>query len=537
MRAIGYVRLRDAEDGDPLSGDSASRNWHGSPEDDAGTWGQISEIESRFRNTSADPVVQIVEFCRGGGHNLTAILGSSGSDEFFEAVESELNEGLGTAFHKQIPEEFGDRQFAELMERLEGRNGMPALVVIPDSTHLADDLETLVERLLYIRRSGSDAICTDIELPDPLQNGEELLGLRGEPDWLRKRIRSTIREKASRGKVLGRTPYGYRCGADGTLKPVPDEAKVVKQIYEWYVGEESEADGDGVVASNGLGMRLIAQRLAAEGVPTRTGKPWSTATVSIILKNRVYVGTYTRYGFLVSGNHEPIISRSLFRKAQDALMVKQRQRRLSKSEDPFLLGGILRCGECGHGVPGLSRRRSWRRQDNTTATKTYRYYEFYECQYRRSGKDGNGNGQCPKWRADDLDGEVRKAVGSWLPETVKKIRPIDTKVPLEEQLENAEKTFLSEARVVSTGRGDLENLEPYLSDIKRIRRLIEEEERIAANRSATANGRVPRERLTRDLIADVVGSDDVLKAREALTALVNDVVVTDDSVTVKPRMS
>ena len=110
-------------------------------------------------------------------------------------------------------------------------------------------------------------------------------------------------------------------------------------------------------------------------------------------------------------------------------------------------------------------------------------------------------------------------------------------MPLEEQLENAEKTFLSEARVVSTGRGDLENLEPYLSDIKRIRRLIEEEERIAANRSATANGRVPRERLTRDLIADVVGSDDVLKAREALTALVDDVVVTDDSVTVKPRMS
>ena len=537
MRAIGYVRLRDAEDGDPLSGDSASRNWHGSPEDDAGTWGQISEIESRFRNTSADPVVQIVEFCRGGGHHLTSILGSSGSDEFFEAVESELNEGLGTAFHKHIPEEFGDRQFAELMERLEGRNGMPALVVIPDSRHLADDLETLVERLLYIRRSGSDAVCTDIELPDPLQNGEELLGLRGEPDWLRKRIRSTIREKASRGKVLGRTPYGYRCGADGTLKPVPDEANVVKQIYEWYVGEEGEADDDGVVASNGLGMRLIAQRLAAEGVPTRTGKPWSTATVSIILKNRVYVGTYTRYGFLVSGNHEPIISRSLFRKAQDALMVKQRQRRLSKSEDPFLLGGILRCGECGHGVPGLTRRRSWRRQDNTTATKTYRYYEFYECQYRRSGRDGNGNGRCPRWRADDLDGEVRKAVGGWVPETVKKIRPIDTKVPLEEQLENAEKTFLSEARVVSTGRGDLENLEPYLSDIKRIRKLVDEEERIAANRGATANGRVPRERLTRDLIADVVGSDDVLKAREALTALVNDVVVTDDSVTVKPRMS
>ncbi len=535
MRAIGYVRLRDAEDEDPLSDAKSSLDWRGSLEDNAGTWGQISEIESRLRNTTSDPVQQVMEFCRGGGHNLTSVLCSSGFDEFFEAVETELNESVGTAFHKQIPEEFGDRQFAELMERLEGPNGMPSLVVIPDATHLADDLETLVERLLYIRRSGSDAICTDIDFPDPLQNGEELLGLRGEPDWLRKRIRSTIRQKASRGQVLGRTPYGYRCGADGTLKPVAEEAKVVKQIYEWYVGREPTEDGgDG---AKGMGMRLIAQRLAADGVPTRSGKPWSTATVSIILKNRVYVGTYTRYGFLVSGNHEPIVSRSLFRKAQDALMVKQRQRRLSKSEDPFLLGGLLRCGECGHGVPGLTRRRTWRRQDDTTATRTYRYYEFYECQYRRSSSEGNGIGKCPKWRADDLDGEVRKAVGSWMPDMVKRIKPIDTKVSLDEQLENAEKTFLGEARVVSTGRGDLENLEPFISEIKRIRRLIEEEKQKEAIGASSVNGKVSRERLTRDLVADVVGTGDVLKAREALTALVDDVVVTDKSVTVKPRMT
>ena len=254
-----------------------------------------------------------------------------------------------------------------------------------------------------------------MEIPDPLQNGEELLGLRGEPDWLRKRIREKIREKASRGQVLGRTPYGYSCGADGTLKPVHEEASVVKKIFEWYVGvREDDAEVDDGEGTNGLGMRLIAQRLASENIPTRTGKPWSTATVSIILKNRVYVGTYSRFGFMVSGNHEPIIGRSLFRRAQDALMVKQRQRRLSKSEDPFLLGGLLTCGQCGHGVPGLTRRRSWRRQDDTTASKTYRYYEFYECQHRRAAKNGEGNGiRCPKWRANELDGEVRKG-DRWL---------------------------------------------------------------------------------------------------------------------------
>ena len=537
MRAIGYVRRREIDEGSGASSTENVQEWTGSQGAAAGSWGQIAEIESRLRLATADPVQQILEYCRSGGHNLTAILGLPEDNPLLQSVEAELSEELGSAFSPQIPEEFGDAQFAELMERLEGRHGRPALVVIPDASHLADDLETLVERLLYIRRSGSDAICTDIEMPDPLQNGEELLGLRGEPDWLRKRIRDRIREKASRGKVLGRTPYGYRCGADGSLKPVPEEAAVVKQIYEWYVGDEDATDAQGEKVSNGLGMRLIAQRLAAENIPTRTGKPWSPATVSIILKNRVYVGTYTRYGFLVSGNHEPIIGRSLFRRAQDELTVKQRERRLAKSEDPFLLGGLLRCGHCGHGVPGLTRRRTWRRQDDTTASKTYRYYEFYECQYRRAAKNEDDNGiVCPKWRADDLDGEVRKAVMAWQPETVKQIRPIEAGLTLEQQLENAEKTFLSEARVVSTGRGDLENLEPFLSEIKQIRRLIEDEQSEGQNGSSTKNGKVSRERRTRDLIADVVGSGDIEQARNALVALVDDVVVSEDSVTVRPRV-
>ena len=538
MRAIGYVRRREIQDDSETSVTPNVQDWGGFVRAAAGSWGQITEIESRLRLDTADPVQQIIEYCRSGGHHLTAILGLAQNDQLLRGVEAELSEELGTAFTRQIPEEFGNPQFAELMERLEGPHGRPALVVIPDASHLASDLETLVERLLYIRRSGSDAICADIELPDPLQNGEELLGLRGEPDWLRKRIRNRIREKASRGKVLGRTPYGYRCGADGSLKPVPEEAEVVRQIFEWYVGDEDTTDKNGEHVSNGMGMRLIAQRLAAENIPTRTGKPWSTATVSIILKNRVYVGTYTRYGFLVSGNHEPIIGRSLFRRAQDELTVKQRQRSLSKSEAPFLLGGLLRCGQCGHGVPGLTRRRTWRRQDDTTASKTYRYYEFYECQHRRAAKNGNGSGiVCPRWRADDLDGEVRKAVMAWEPEEVKQIRPIETGLTLEQQMENAEKTFLNEARVVSTGRGDLENLEPFLSEIKRVRRLIEEEQKAGKSEGSPNNSKVSRERRTRDLIADVVGSGDVELARDALVALVEDVEVSESGVKVRPRVS
>ncbi len=539
MRAIGYVNHLDAEEHATENLDTeAIRKLFVSARAAAGSWGQIEEVERLLKQTSTDPVRQIIEYCLAGGHQLISILGTDIKDPLLEAVEAELNENLGSAHKSRVPEEFGDLQFTELMELLEGPQGRPALVVMPDSTHLASDLETLVERLLYIRRSGSDAICTDIEMPDPLQNGEELLGLKGEPDWLRKRIREKIREKASRGQVLGRTPYGYRCGADGNLKPVPDEARIVKQIFRWYVGDgDIGAKTEREAPQNGLGMRLIAQRLTRQSTPTRTGKPWSTATVSIILKNRVYVGTYSRYGFLVSGNHEPIIGRSLFRRAQDALTLKQRERSLASSQAPFLLGGLLTCNQCGHGVPGLSRRRSWRRQDDTTASKTYRYYEFYECQHRRGSRRDNGNGiQCPKWRADDLDGEVRKTIGSWQQDVIRDIRPKQIKLSLERQLEIAEKTFLSEARIVSTGRGDLESLAPYIAEIKRLRRLVDQETAMDKKASDIPRSRVSRERLTRDLIADIIGSGDVNRAREALHALVDRVVVGSDSVTVNPRL-
>ena len=131
---------------------------------------------------------------------------------------------------------------------------------------------------------------------------------------------------------------------------------------------------------------------------------------------------------------------------------------------------------------------------------------------------------------------MRKAVMAWQPETVKQIRPVEAGLTLEQQLENAEKTFLSEARVVSTGRGDLENLEPFLSEVKQIRRLIEDEQSEGQSGSSTKNGKVSRERRTRDLIADVVGSGDIEQARNALVALVDDVVVSEDSVTVRPRV-
>ncbi len=535
MRAVGYVARpphHGALEAAPVDGGSFSWNRNVVPA--AGSWGDSSTLSRSFTPYPENPAEQIVRYCEDRGHNLVAIFGiEGGTDKLYE--EWDLNGG--EAYRNPFASHLGEGQFADLIEALAGPNGHPALVVTPDASHLADDLETLVERLLIIRRTGSETQCTDIEMPDPLQSGEELLGLRGAPDWLRKKIRTRVMEKASRGQVLGRTPYGYRCNSEGNLEPVPAEAEVVRKIFRWYVGDDSSSEGKTDNLS-GIGMRLISQRLTEQGVPTRSGKPWSATTISIILKNRVYIGTYSRFGFLVVGNHEPIIGRSLFRRAQDALAMKHRKMSGTRLGSQFLLGGLLKCGHCGHGVPGLTRRRSWRRRDDSVATKTYHYYEFYECPARRRQNDGSqANEKCPTWRAAELDREVRRVISEWPDWLRNEIDPSETGLTLEQRLEIAEKSFLQEISDISAGRGDLEHLEPRLIEVKALRQTISDRSDCqAANQSTGSRSNGSLRRRVAKLISDAVESGNPQRAHDALASLVEEVVVTDDSVVVNPRL-
>ena len=157
-----------------------------------------------------------------------------------------------------------------------------ALVLIPDSAHLADDLPTLVGRLIELEEAGGEVRCVDQDLPDPLQNGLANLGMRGRAPERLRRVREAIGAKAVRGEVLGRTPYGYRAGLDGRLAPHAEEAEMVRRVFSWYAGDavevEVEGEGDGEdeeerPAYEGPGLRRIAARLNGEGVRTRSGSP------------------------------------------------------------------------------------------------------------------------------------------------------------------------------------------------------------------------------------------------------------------------
>ena len=78
--------------------------------------------------------------------------------------------------------------------------------------------------------------------------------------------------------MLNHTQFlGYTKGPDGILQVVPEEAEVVRKVFDPYV--------------QGNGVRKIKRYLEEHGIKTATGKSeWSTSTIDRMLSNEKYIG-------------------------------------------------------------------------------------------------------------------------------------------------------------------------------------------------------------------------------------------------------
>lgn len=404
-------------------------------------------------------------------------------------------------------------RYRQMIASFTGANARLALVLVPDASHIAEDLETLVTRLLELDKLGTEVRCTDPDRPDALQSGEELLGLGGRSPQRQARIRDAIVAKASRGEVLGRTPFGYEAGTDGLLKPVPAEAEIVKEIFETYAGpwhaENSKPLG-------GPGLRVIARTLNERGLLTRTGRPWSALAVSGILKNRTYLGTYTRYGVRIAGSHEPLVDREIFNRA-DAVTRNRKPVRKRATQPPYLLGGIARCDLCGRGLSGLTRRRAWKRADGTSTSKSYRYYECPSRDARRERTEDVARHSSR--HAEELEEAVLRTVAGWGVRIKKKLRPI-VGDSVAEEIAEAEREFNRAVRSVASAYGTLNDLAAPLRRLEQAR----------AGKSEGGDTQIDIEALLGDLHGKSVAA-----AKSAASALIERVIVGEDQVEVIPR--
>ena len=205
------------------------------------------------------------------------------------------------------------------------------------------------------------------------------------------RVRAAMRRKAVRGEGLGRPPYGHRVGSRRRLELIPDEAVVVRYIFRLYL-------------QDGMGIRLIARRLNEEGLRTRRGGNWSMVSIRDILRNRAYLGTYSRFGVRVPGSHPALVSPDDFRAVQDRLSAR-RNNFAKRQPTPFLLAGLVRCGHCGNKMIGVSRRQSWKRRSGSEGKASYRYYQ---CESRTNQSMCDYHTQ----RAEALEERVREQLAA-----------------------------------------------------------------------------------------------------------------------------
>lgn len=195
--------------------------------------------------------------------------------------------------------------------------------------------------------------------------------------FMSRREYKTINRRLQRGRIAsvkegnfvgGAAPYGYkkvRLSKGYSLEIIPEQAEVVKQVYNWYCYGEQQPDG----SFHRLGTDAIAAKLDSMGIKPAVKDKWSKATVSDMLKNLTYTGkvffgqyreiktsangnivkkrVYNPNHLVAQGKHDAIISEELF------ALASQMRRSNKKNTVPAAatlqnpLSGIVYCKKCG----------------------------------------------------------------------------------------------------------------------------------------------------------------------------------------------
>lgn len=249
--------------------------------------------------------------------------------------------------------------------------GMWKGILVVEVTRLSrgnqGDAQIIMDCLRYSNNNNGVLVVTPTKVYDIVQSSDdeeymefELFMSRREYKMIRKRMMRGKLQAVVEGNYMGSyRPYGYdilKTKTGRTLVPNPEEAPIVKNIFEWTVKEH-------------LTPGKICKRLNTIGVPTYSGDPeWSVSSIKTILTNPTYTGkvrwndrmqvktmvdgklvksrprsNHTNQYMLYDGKHEAIIDEITFHAAASHFHSDKTKANL-KLMNPF--AGILICAKC-----------------------------------------------------------------------------------------------------------------------------------------------------------------------------------------------
>ena len=219
---------------------------------------------------------RIVEYATAKGYELLEVAAETASGAVQDGEEVSWE-------HRPVLSSLVDR----------AAEGAFDVLLVARLDRLSRDYVSLVLLERRLQKAGATVVSVAEE------NGDGALAefVRGQLGLVAQLERAMILERVSVGKakkraaglyVGGRVPFGYQAGKDGTLEVVPEQAEIVRCIFD--------------AARAGQAPNRIARELNDDGIPSPragrqrskkggpvTGK-WTRQGVLRILRNRTYLG-------------------------------------------------------------------------------------------------------------------------------------------------------------------------------------------------------------------------------------------------------
>lgn len=337
--------------------------------------------------------MNIAAYCRVSTEKEDQLNSLEAQKEFFAQytartgdtlVELYADEGLsGTKIKNR-------KEFLRMMADAE--RGRFEMVVVKDISRFARNTVDLLQNVRKLKALGIETQFLTANMTN-MGNSEFVLTLLGamaqeESANTSKRVKFGKKLNAEKGRVPNLV-FGYdkTVGDYFNLAINPEEAAVVRQIYQWYI------DG-------GYGAHKIAQMLnQQQRIKTKRGCDWNQTGIMGILTNPLYTGKIINgkqevADFLTSRRRDKdasewivvdrpdlrIIEPEVFDRAQAVLQARREayHAKRERQSNKHLFSTLIKCKECG-----WSFRRTVRTYKNT--------YVRWVC----SGHNGKGADSCP----------------------------------------------------------------------------------------------------------------------------------------------
>ncbi|WP_327377943.1 recombinase family protein [Streptomyces sp. NBC_01216] len=229
------------------------------------------------------------------------------------------------------------KDFEEMLERIKEREAR--IVVAFEASRYYRDLEVYVQLRNACQEAGvllcyNGTVFDLSKRADRKATAMDAVASEDELEGIRDRNLRTTQIWADKGAPHGPAPFGYRRNYD------PDTGDLVEQVPH---SEEAElVVGLFEARKAGKSKRAMAAGLNAMGRLSRGGKPWSSRAITMVLRNKAYIGIRSHRGTEHKATWQGIVTKELFYAVQ-ALEDAERRRGVSTAVK-YKYSGLPVCG-------------------------------------------------------------------------------------------------------------------------------------------------------------------------------------------------